>query len=142
MSNSDYTAYLFTFEINNSFESFDKYSVDPLRSDMRLYTENKVYFIKLIRSLLDVCGLKEAKDLVECDGQPHRQFRDDDGADWHSFTVRITTVDTAMRIMMFLLKILTAANHYDAMRAEVGQIFTIRNARMQQLKNLDYFTIS
>lgn len=145
MNNADYTAYLFTFEINNSFESFDRYAPAPsdeLRTDFRLYSENKVYFIKLLRSLLGVCGLKEAKDLVECEGQPHLKYRDDDGADWHSFTVRITTVDTAMRIMMFLLKIITAANRYDAMKTEVGQIFTIRNARMKPLHNLEYFTIT
>lgn len=136
------TAYIFTFEINNTFEFYNAYGTDDEQHRIRVYSEEKVYFIKLIRALLDVCGLKEAKDLVENTDQPHVRSRDmETGEDWHVFTVRINSVETAMHIMAFLLKIMTAANKYEAMRVEVGQIFNIRNVKMQPLKNLDYFTI-
>jgi DNA-binding transcriptional MerR regulator len=136
------TAYIFTFEINNAFKSYNAYGSTDDAGRIRMYSFEKVYFIQLIRVLLNGCGLKEAKDLVENGGQPHVRARDPEtGEDWHIFTVRINNAETAMRIMCFLLKIITAHNRDEAMRTELNQNFNIRNVKMQTLKNLDYFTI-
>lgn len=142
MNVSESTAYIFSFEIADVFETYNANSNDTDNFRIRFYSSENIYFVKLIRLLLDTCGLKEAKDLVELEGQPHVRSRDAESNElWHAFTVRINTVETAMNIMNFILKLLTAPSKYTAMRTECGQIFTLRNIKMQPLKNLDYFTI-